>query len=117
MVRAASVGALGAELDEVEHGGLGARGREAGEAGAGLGAVALGARHGLGDGAVAGEEGLGTLEVVGLGLLRLERAAPEGALGLAAAGVGDEDRQGDLAVPEVVADRLAERRLPRAVVE
>ena len=42
--------------------------REAGKParlGARLRAVALGARHGLGDGAVARQEGLGTLEVVG----------------------------------------------------
>src|SRR5690606_23817220 len=47
----------------------------------------------------------------------LKRAAPEAALLLRAAPVGEHDRQGDLAVAEIVAHGLAELGLARRVVE
>ena len=55
---------------------------------------------------------------VALALLALlERAAPEPALRGIAALEGQDHRQGDLTVAEVVADALAQHHLARAVVE
>jgi hypothetical protein len=55
---------------------------------------------------------------VGIGLLAiLDGAAPECALRLIPAGEGQQDGQGDLALPEVVADRLAQPLLLGRIVQ
>ena len=106
-----------AEIDQIEHRLTGGRGGEGGEAGPGGRAVTSGALERGSDRAVALEQTLSRAEV-GRGLLEVGQGAlPEGPLALVAASVGQEDRQGDLALAEIVADRLAELCLPGAVVE
>src|SRR3546814_9788944 len=59
----------------------------------------------------------GLLEIAVALVLVLQAAAPERPLGGVAALQGEHHRQGDLAVAEIVAHRLAELRLQGRVVE
>src|SRR5271169_5878362 len=105
----ASVCALNAEIDEVEKGVLLDRFREDAEGVPCYGAVVSRARDGVAQRAVPLHELDGLLEIA-LALVEvLERAAPERSLRFAAAAEGKHDRQGDLAVAEIVANILAER--------
>src|SRR5262249_29073986 len=114
---AALVSALDAEIDHVEQRALlHAVGGDAQRI-AGDGAVVPGARPGVAQGRVPLPQRGGVGEI-GLALLQtFERVAPEAALLLAAAPVGEHDGQRDLALAEIVADRLAELGLARRVVE
>src|SRR5688572_25241702 len=73
--------------------------------------------QGLGDRTVTLEQRqrLGKIAFALLDLL--ERAPPEGALRFAASAVGEDDRQRDLAVAEIVAGVLAHRGALGAVIE
>src|SRR5437867_852253 len=82
-----------------------------------LGGVMAGAGQRLGQGAAPLDKPDRMFEVARILLARLQRAAPERALLRIAAGKGDQDRERDLAVAEIVADRLAELALARREVE
>src|SRR5579862_5324036 len=79
--------------------------------------IGSGAGERLGQRAAAFEDAHRPVEVAGLLLAVLESAAPERALLGVAAGKGDDDRQGDLAVAEIIANRLAKLGLLRREIE
>src|SRR5437762_632723 len=78
--------------------------REGGERRGGLGDVAAGPRQGLGQGAAALDQPNRVFEIARALFARFEGAPPEGALFRTAAGEGNQDRQGYLAVAEIIAD-------------
>ncbi len=82
-----------------------------------LGGVGAGARQGLGQRAAPLDEPHRAVEIARPCSPVFERAPPERALLGVAAGIGDDDRQGHLAVAEIVADRLAELVLLRREIE
>src|SRR6185369_2586528 len=93
------------EVDQLDHGALlGAVGEDAQRV-AGDRAVMACPLDGIAQAAVALHQGDGVLEVAVLLLHRFQRTAPELALFLIAAQEGEDDRQRDLAVAEIVADR------------
>src|SRR5580658_6942098 len=83
----------------------------------GVGRIGAGPRQRFGQRAVAFEETHRPFEIARALLAFFERAAPEAALLRVAAGEGDQDRQRDLAVAEIVADGFAEFALPRRKIE
>ena len=115
--RRSSEGTLDAEVDQVEERVTSGRVGEGGQGGACLVAELCRPRQRALDGMVPGDEPLRMLQILGALLLLLERAAPEAPLLGAAAREGDDDGQRDLAFPEIVADGLAQQRLPGRIVE
>ena len=91
--------------------------REQRERVVGHGAVVAGPLDRVLERLVAPHVGDGLLEVAIADGPLLQRAPPEGALGLAAAAKGEDHRQRDLALAEIVADVLAEPRVRAAIVE
>src|SRR6202030_956326 len=73
--------------------------------------------QGLGESAMSLDECSRVFEVFGTLIHVFQRAAPEGTLRFIPPGEGEKDREGDLAVSEVVADALAELGLPRRKIE
>src|SRR5260370_6637414 len=63
------------------------------------------------------EERDGAIEIVVAVLEVFQCAPPKAPLVIVAAAEGENDRQGDLALAEIVADRLTEIGLPRRIVE
>src|SRR5262245_10074492 len=79
--------------------------------------IGTGARQGLGDRAMAFDERDRPFEVARPLIQILDCAMPERALIAIAAREGDQDRQSDFAITEIVTDALAELALPRRKVE
>ena len=109
--------AVDAEIDDVEQGLLDLAVGEDAECIVGHGAIVAGPLDGVLERIVGREIGDGLVEV-GLRLAAvLQGSLPESTLLLVAAPEGQHDGQGDLALAEVVADGLAERRLMGGIVE
>ena len=81
------------------------------------GAVVAGAFERVGDGVVALDQHLRLLEIAVALVELLDGALPEFAVDGAAAQEGQDHRQGDLALAEIVADGLAELGLAAGIVE
>ena len=114
---ARSIGALDAEIGDVgqhrTHRPVRKRLQRAlGVFGAGPGPIQR-----LRQGAVPPHEGDGPAEILDLPPFPAEDPAPESLLLLIAPAVGENDRQGDLALGEVIAHGLAQIGLPGGIVE
>src|SRR5690349_3939103 len=116
-LEARSVSPLDADIDDLEQRLLLRAVGEDAEGIAGDGAVVAGPGDGVAQRAVLGHQADRAVEVAVAMLERFQRAAPEAALLSVAAAEGEDDRQGDLALLEIVADRLAELGLLGRVVE
>src|SRR3546814_92834 len=113
----ASVGALDAELDEFLEGGAVRVGWKTAQGLAGGPGIIAGAVEGGFQRAVPDHQALRLDDVVVALVEVLDGALPERPLDLVARLVGEDHRQGDLALAEVVSDGLAQRRLLGGVVE
>src|SRR5437763_5091313 len=81
------------------------------------GGVDAGPRQGLDQGAAAFDQPQGAFEIARALLALFQGAPPEGALLAVAAREGDQDRQGDFAVAEIVTDGFAELARARREIE
>src|SRR5215204_5122833 len=108
---------LDAEIDRVEERLLHRASREERERVARHGAVVAGAVDCVVERPMAAHDRDGPFEISLLALAPDQRARPEFALLRVAAAEGQHDRQGDLALPEIVADVLSELLARAAVVE
>src|ERR1700683_4674533 len=106
-----------AEVDGLDERGLHRRVGKQRQCVAGYGAIVLSASDRVFERAVLGHQADGVFEVVVARLAALQRAAPEFALGVAAAAEGKHDRQRDFALAKIVADVLAELLRRSAVIE
>src|SRR3954469_11421561 len=102
-----SIGPRDGELDGLGQRRLGLPGGERPQRVDGALAVGAGAGEGVVEGAAVSEQAGGVREIVVGGAAGLDRPAPEMALLLGAAGVGEDDGQSNLAVAEIVAGILA----------
>src|SRR5689334_1261909 len=98
-------GGKGRRLGKRAAKGAGGKRRQGIDRGGGIGA---GAGQGFGQGAVPLDKPQSTFEIARALLALFQCAPPEGALLAVAARISEDDRQGDLAVAEIVADRFAE---------
>src|SRR5437764_1863453 len=107
-------GGEGRRLGERAAKGAGGKRRQGLDRGGGIGA---GAGQGFGQGAVPLDKPESAFEIARALLALFQGAAPEGALLAVAARISEDDRQGDLAVAEIVADRFPELARVRREIE